>query len=211
MQSSSIRLVVAAVFSMCMSAAFAQSVIVRDAAGTTVGIFVGNAGPSFDNLAQTGLPAFQVVSSTGYVAHLAVTSGKIVQVNRDLFGLGDGSNIGQIVYTTPDCSLQPYFALNASSASPIGGFVAVVSSPQYEVWYADRAEVGVTRQFQSTRNFQGTCQPQNFQGLSIPALPNDPAVTGFSNTPYVGPLRLTVIERPPFEFRDGFEAPPSAA
>lgn len=201
-------------------ASMAQTIAVKDAQGAVVGFYTGAGDAGTGN--EAGY--VRVVSNTGYATAINGHSGKI---SRDIAGVTpDGRNLNTVIrFTTTDCTGQAFVDTSASAVefpernnAPLPGAVFRASGGDldFDLWYVPKGATlvaaGSTPPLIRAR-VGTTCTdvygPVNAQYLLYPVTPNDPAVTGFPNVPFVPPL---TIEPVPVSavfsiFRDSFESP----
>ncbi len=171
---------------------FAQAAVVLDSGGARVGVY---GGPAFAGDDQR--EGFLVISTTGYAAIFDEVTGnhgsmpRAGHVNRQL---------GPVRFSGPNCTGTVF--IRAELNSPLaGGFVF---RAQNQVYYAPHGVISAQIVSQSTINDNGECvnvAPSAEELIQV--VPNDPAVTGFSNGGYPGPLRLGFLSTN--LFADSFE------
>jgi len=205
----------AAMLASLVGEAMAQAAQVRDASGALVGLFVGGAGPDIDlgPPSSSVVPALRVMSDRGYLAAYGVGTGRIAMGTYVLPSFSWAVNMGQLsqslYFTTPDCSGQAYVVLNvgAQQTGVYGGFVFATGIPGLPPYYAPKGEQAIGRPLVASRGGDGACGPNGASNIgSLPAVPNNPSVTGFPNAPFVPPLTLGYSDAAWLLFRNGFES-----
>ena len=188
----------------------AQAVQVRDATGTLVGLYLGPAG--YDT--NSGLPvaegsAFRVISATGYTFSIGSGSGVVLRGGAAHPGFGSDRRLRpDVYYESVNCTGPGYgtFENNIDLSLQITGGVVfrVLQGPLY---YMPKAAISELRTFRSSGlPAPGACSTGTFTERGIPALPNDPGVTGVSDVQFVAPLTLGLVDSPWLLLRDSFES-----
>lgn len=187
--------------------AAAQALQIRDNAGSLVGLYLGGAGPDVVQGAPlTPTPGYRVASATGYVGVIDPLSGKLTYGSYAQPAFNAGTLQGSFLsFLTTDCTGQAYVKTSTQVATSPGGFVFATSGPSYLVYYVHKSDLSILRTtFSDLQN--GTCNAgQNTDLPSFMAIPNDPAVSGFPDTPFAPPLTLGFVSIPWLMFGDGFE------
>jgi hypothetical protein len=173
----------------------AGSPVVSDASGSVLGFYLG------PNNISTSVT---VVTTTGFIVQYETETGVMLSTPVDAWG-EQGSNVSNLYFTTPDCTGQAYIT---SSGVYRGGSVARQIGGQ--IYYVQKGATALALDDQS-RMTGGVCQTgSNTSSDLMPVFPNDPNVTGVSNTPpATGRLRIEVADMRGANsfrvFRDGFE------
>src|SRR5690606_15423466 len=115
---------------------------------------------------------------------------------------------GHLYFANGGCSGDPYFVVSTIGYTS-GGVVIGSDHPQRGSYYVEKSVLPESRLLASRAVGPFVCEPMEaFESPTLPAIPNDPGVTGVPNEPYWPPFR---IEMEPlgmlFELmRDGFES-----
>lgn len=112
-----------------------------------------------------------------------------------------------LLYQSSDCTGQPFFEID--STVPSGGMV--LGSSTIGIFYVEKLPTYSQFNPTSRRSTGGSpCElnPSTSMILLVPAIPNDPSVTGVPNGAYAPPLRLEIVPLSAFFeiFKNGFES-----
>lgn len=207
---------------LAVAPAAAQTPVVRDNAGSTLGFYSGFPVPGGSTIISGRL---KVISSSGYVATFVAASG-LLDVNGTQ--TADGGLVSNpVMFKTLDCTGQGYVFTSGSPAYPIdgqlpmGGAVFRVSGTPglYDIWYVPKSAVayvpGAEASMFTRARLNEVCQPAGGvqpDSVLYPAFPNDPGITGIPNVPFTPPLRIDVapVSAVLSIFRDSFESTQAA-
>jgi hypothetical protein len=152
--------------------------------GESVGTFLQSSGGG-------GSLAFEALSSTGY--HFFVVANAHPFAISQPGDLADWPAAIRVYYESPDCTSPAYVRVTSGGAdahfSAAQGFVFPVANANPHVYfYVPAGSVPEVRQFQA----EGLdCSPYYLANSeSVEAFPNDPAITGVSNTSFTPPITL---------------------
>jgi hypothetical protein len=173
------------------SVATAQSAgVVVDATGTALGLFAGEDGSTI------------VHSARGYRFAVRADNGTVASPTTDVGGVTYDS---ALVFTSVNCTGQAYVTVSSAGAVSGGMVLPAGSRGLHSIDKAVQAQV-----LAMGSSFSGTACTTITPGLFavVPAHPNNPAVTGVSNTPYAPPIRLELLPLSMLYrvFSDGFES-----
>lgn len=169
-------MVVRSLFLLCATSAVSASPILIDGNGKMLGYYLGAPYPSWDEHA---------VSVHGYRFQFERSSGQIEAPVNAYLGFTNADCTGELRTWT----VAPGFVVPIIDGEPSAGLAYV---PQD----AEPQPVAIL----SVRNSDGCSGPPYPITNSLPALPNDPEVTGVSSAILQKPLRVSSI----LLFRDGF-------
>ena len=162
---------------------------VRDAAGTLVGEYV-----EFRN-------GTVVHSVRGFRFLVDGSTAQVARIDIDIAGVVYDA---ELLYANFDCSGNVSIAV---SGDPVAGGVVISGGTRGLYQVAKNAPAAVTL---AASSWNGTACTAFTPGafIAVPAAPNDPAVTGVPNAPFVAPIRLEAVPVSQFFqlFRDGFES-----
>lgn len=166
--------------------------VLRDSEGTLIGQYAEQ------SRSITG--GTIVHSATGFRFAIDGGSAELRPVDVDVSG---GSYSTELGYGNVSCAGTAFVAV--SNANLAGGIVFPAANGYYYVPKAPTAAVVLVGSVRVGSN----CMPvtPNAQ-LAVPALANDPAVTGVPNAIFIPPIQLEVVPLSQFlgNFRDGFES-----
>lgn len=143
---------------------------------------------------------FSVNGQTGVVKPVG---SDLAGISKDIAGVGYLD--GELVYSSVNCTGQAYVGITASS--PAGGIITNVGNNT--LYYVTKAPAVSTLAFGSSYSNPSGCNAiQPTIEMAVPALPNDPAITGVPNTPFTPPLHLEMVPLSQFFqlFKNGFES-----
>lgn len=215
------RLVLFLLMISVSAAPLAQTLAVKDSAGSVVGFYAGPGFGGAPSLQYAGL--LRVITSSGYATMLNANLGRVVPWGTGLGMAADGGEwLAAIFFTTADCSGPGYARTYADSSNvangnvPMPGVIFRLEYAPQSLWYVPKGAIPVSagdlgNPFRSERDADGVCYVNagpSPQSMMFPAAPNDPGVTGFPNAPFVPPL---IIEPVPVSsvfsiFRNSFES-----
>jgi hypothetical protein len=155
-----------------------SSGVVIDASGAVVGLF-----------ADEGI----IHSHRGFRATFNFQSGRIISEQNlvDLTDVGGIMYQRRLLFASINCSGQAYVGPEGSRG--VGGVVVLAAENPYSLYYAPKGSAVASPSIQSVLTPDGQCSASPV-GVTwtLPAFPNDPAVTGFPSEPFLGPLRLEI-------------------
>lgn len=180
--------IAAAAAVMFQGTALADSPVVRDSVGRTIGYYSGT---------YFTQRAMFVVSPTGYTFGVG-GDGRVVSYA----GPADGSQVNPdgFYFESTDCSGQAY-----TMDRSFGGFVTRASTG---LIYVPKGAESALRIVSSRGNAAGGNCVQLQQTMDVvPVFQNDPEVTGVPNTDFTPPIVIGVARDVHEVLRDGYETP----
>jgi len=175
---------------------FAASPVIVDATGRILAFYEGPVDPN--SLYLRG------ITTQGFVVIYRMD---VAEMEQGSDASGGSTFSGDAIYFSgPMCTGSTFGRLDAGPP-PYGYNGGFLFKSSNDVWYVPKNAPVTTENPQSVRS-GGNCSPTIQMGTYVPVFPNDPIVTGLSNTPPQAPLRIevaTINDPSGLLLRDGFE------
>lgn len=180
------------------SHALGASPVVADATGRILGFYQ----------APTSPDVVRLISSQGYVAKINMRTAAYSVAPGNAVDAEDGIGTGAVFFAAQNCVGDPFYPVTSATEAKFGGWV-FWSANDNALWYVPKAPTIVQFTAQSVRPLDsGSCSNTSFPSDFTRAHPNDPGITGVSNTLPIAPLRIevaTIADPSGLLLRDGFE------